>query len=58
MPDIFSNRHDEFLKNFHQRMNTENNAFNRPKMIYAKHKNKYIFSCSMVIRVTQSNSFS
>ena len=56
MPEVFSEKHDEFLKSFHERNNVEtNNLFMKPKLIYGKHKNRYIFPVNLTIRVVPSN---
>ena len=55
MPDIFSEKHDEILKNFHERNNAEiNNLFMKPKLVYGKHRSKYIFPVNLTIRVVPS----
>jgi len=56
MPDVFSEKHDDFLKKFHQRNNNEtDNLFKKPKLIYGKHRSKYIFPVNLTIRVVPSN---
>ena len=55
MPEIFSQRHDEFLKTFHERNGGEiNNLFMKPKRVYGKHRSKYIFPVYLTIRVVPS----
>lgn len=55
MPDIFSERHDEFLRNFHERKDAENNnLFMKPKLVFGKHRSRYIFPVSLMIRVVPS----
>ena len=55
MPDIFSNIHDECLKFFHAKLDPEkNNVFNRPKLIFCKHKSKFIFPAKLSTRIVQS----
>lgn len=58
MPEIFSEKHDEILKDFHERNNVEiNNLFMKPKLIYGRHRSKYIFPVNLTIRVVPSKDF-
>ena len=55
MPEIFSEKHDEILKDFSERNNVEiNNLFMKPRLIYGKHRSKYIFPVNLTIRVVPS----
>lgn len=55
MPDVFSEKHDGFLRAFHERDNVEvSNLFLKPKMVYGKHRSKYIFPVNLTIRVVPS----
>lgn len=55
MPDIFAEKHDEFLRSFHERDNVEiSNMFMKPRTVYGKHKSKYIFPVNLTIRVVPS----
>lgn len=55
MPDIFANKHDGFLRQFHTSQDPENkNLFYKSKLVYGKHKSRYIFPIRLRTRVVPS----
>ncbi len=55
MPDLFASRHDEFLRVFHGNKDPEvNNLFLKSKLIFGKHKSRYIFPIRLKTRIVPS----
>ena len=58
MPDIFANKHDEFLRDFHSCQDPEaKNFFFKSKPVFGKHKSRYIFPIRLRTRIVPSKKY-
>lgn len=47
MPTIIAEKHDSYLMGFKE----ESNSFNKPRLLFAKNKNKFIFPIYLNVKV-------